>query len=89
MPKDFRVWLWPIAFVVMAPTGCAPTTSMPDARGSALGHAEVWVSKGLALAKSGRLQDALECFDRASELRPDLAQAWSFKGTVLVELRRD
>ena len=35
-----RVWLWPIACVLVAATGCARTTSLPDdAGGSAPGQA--------------------------------------------------
>ena len=86
MPRNFRVGLWPIAFVLVAKTGCAPTTSMPDARGNSPGHAEVWVDKGRALAQSGQFQEAIGCFDRALKLKPDHAELWSNKGAALGRL---
>ena len=87
MPREFRIWLWPIAFLVVAPTGCMWTTSVSDPRGSVPGHAaEDWVNKGAALAESGQFQQAIECCDRAIALNPDYAEAWSNKSAALLDL---
>ncbi len=49
---------------------------------------EAWSNKGAALAQSGQFEEALECYDRAIELKPDDAGAWNNKGIALYSLER-
>jgi len=50
--------------------------------------AKEWRDKGDALAKSGRHQEALQCFDKALEIDPKDAKAWALKGATLGMLNR-
>jgi tetratricopeptide (TPR) repeat protein len=50
--------------------------------------AKEWCDKGDALAKSGRHQEALQCFDNALAIDPRYAMAWALKGTTLGMLDR-
>ncbi len=45
-----------------------------------------WYNKGLALAKLGKYEEAIECFDKAIELNPNFAPAWNNKGVALAKL---
>ncbi|NIM06157.1 MAG: tetratricopeptide repeat protein, partial [Armatimonadetes bacterium] len=45
-------------------------------------------NKGLALCKLGRQDEALACFDRAIQIKPDSAEARCRKGAALGALRR-
>jgi Flp pilus assembly protein TadD len=46
------------------------------------------LSLGTALGQQGLHQDALKAFDRAVELKPDDAELWASRGTILHRLRR-
>lgn len=43
--------------------------------------------KGSALAGRSRFEEALACFERATQLSPDWEDAWEFKGDVLLKLK--
>jgi len=45
-----------------------------------------WNNKGWNLYNLGRYKEAISCYERALELRPDLEQAWNNKGIALGEL---
>ena len=45
-------------------------------------------SHGIALQQQGRLEEALEAFDKALQLKPDDAGLWTHRGKVLVQLGR-
>ncbi|HWQ18896.1 MAG TPA: tetratricopeptide repeat protein [Methanotrichaceae archaeon] len=51
-----------------------------SAQGSGQKDAGQWLEEGLALADSSNYADAIECYDQALKLDPDLAQARSSKG---------
>jgi tetratricopeptide (TPR) repeat protein len=51
-----------------------------SAQGSGEKDAGVWLEEGLAFADSSNYAGAIECYDKALELDPDSAQAWSSKG---------
>lgn len=42
-----------------------------------------WFTKGLRLLENGEREEALACFDRATEADPEEAVTWAKKGTVL------
>ncbi len=42
-----------------------------------------WNNKGLALLKQGENEKAIQFFDKAIELDPNLGMAWNNKGLVL------
>jgi tetratricopeptide (TPR) repeat protein len=50
--------------------------------------AKEWCDKGDALAKSGREEEALQCFDKALAIDPKDAKAWALKGATLGMLSR-
>ncbi|MGB9622783.1 MAG: tetratricopeptide repeat protein, partial [Candidatus Bathyarchaeia archaeon] len=45
-------------------------------------------NKGISLANLGNVQEALDCFNKAIELNPNLAKAWYNKGLILFKLNR-
>lgn len=47
-----------------------------------------WYNKGDALANQGEYTDALFCFEKVLEIRPDYAAAWVFRAVVLIHLER-
>jgi tetratricopeptide (TPR) repeat protein len=47
-----------------------------------------WFSKGKILASLGKLEAALDCFERAIALKNNYYEAWSEKGFVLEQLGR-
>jgi HEAT repeat protein len=49
---------------------------------------EAWNNQAVALARLNRNEEAIECCDRAIELKPDYADAWDIKGRCLGRLRR-
>jgi Flp pilus assembly protein TadD len=51
-------------------------------------YADAWTNKGSALAKQGKLDDAIKAFDEAIRLDPKHAEAWQVKGLVLEVLGR-
>jgi len=61
-------------------SGSAPTQKVQTAQD--------WCDKRDALAKSGRHEEALQCFDKALELDPGYAKAWALKGATLGMLNR-
>lgn len=53
-----------------------------------LESAEEWLALGQQQIENGIYQAALESFDRAITLAPNLAEAWDGKGTALRKLNR-
>ena len=51
-------------------------------------RADKWASKGYALAKLERFDEALDAYDRAITIDPKQAVGWSNKGYALVKLQR-
>ncbi|MFX0201566.1 MAG: tetratricopeptide repeat protein, partial [Candidatus Hodarchaeota archaeon] len=49
-------------------------------------YARAWVSKGIPLGRSGKPEEAMECFDKAVKINPKDARAWVNKGVVLDKL---
>jgi tetratricopeptide (TPR) repeat protein len=49
---------------------------------------EYLVTLGSALQNQGRLEEALKAFDKAVQLKPDVAELWKNLGNVLVALER-
>lgn len=51
---------------------------------------DVWEldNKGATLSELGRLQEAVACFEKALEINPRFADAWSNKGNALTNLGR-
>lgn len=47
-----------------------------------------WFNKGVALAKLGKYEEAIECYDKVIELNPNYAPAWYNKGVALAKLGR-
>jgi len=47
-----------------------------------------WNNKGNALARLGKFEDALRCYDRALDIDPGYRGAWVNKGFVLTKLGR-
>jgi tetratricopeptide (TPR) repeat protein len=47
-----------------------------------------WRDKGVALLKSGRRQEALECIDKSLAIDPKDAGAWTSKAVVFTQLNR-
>jgi len=47
-----------------------------------------WFEKGLALVKLGRYKEALDAFDKATEMNPQFILAWCNKATSLGVLGR-
>jgi len=50
--------------------------------------AEIWHRKGLELQKLKRYNEALKCFDKATQLEPNNANYWNDKGILLKYLNR-
>ncbi|WP_159788086.1 CHAT domain-containing protein [Sodalinema gerasimenkoae] len=51
-------------------------------------EAEVWVERGVSFWSAGVFEEALESFDRALALNPNLYQAWGNRGNALSKLGR-
>jgi tetratricopeptide (TPR) repeat protein len=49
---------------------------------------EYLVTLGTALQSQGRLEEALKAFDKAVQLKPDVAELWKNLGNVLMALQR-
>lgn len=47
-----------------------------------------WNEKGVTLYNQGKYEDALECFNEATRIDPNYANAWDNKATVLLALDR-
>jgi tetratricopeptide (TPR) repeat protein len=50
--------------------------------------ASEWLDKGNALAGQGKYDEAIQAFDKAIEINPQYADAWSGKGTALRQIGR-
>jgi tetratricopeptide (TPR) repeat protein len=50
--------------------------------------ARTWFNKGFVLELTGRMDEALSAFRRATELSPELDRAWYGQGLVLIRLQR-
>ena len=48
----------------------------------------LWLNRGKLLAKLGKLEAALDCFDRAIAMKETYYEAWCEKGCVLEKLGR-
>lgn len=48
----------------------------------------VWARRGSLLRKLGRIQEAVECFERAIELCPHLAEVWNAQGAALLAIEK-
>jgi len=51
-------------------------------------HAPTWFNHGFMLEAAGRLDDALQAFQRATTLDKQLDRAWYGQGMVLIRLKR-
>lgn len=51
-------------------------------------HAPTWFNHGFMLEAAGRLEDALQAFQKATELDGQLDRAWYGQGLVLIRLKR-
>jgi len=51
-------------------------------------RADAWHNKGVVLINLARYEEAIACFERAIELKPDYADAWHNKGVALDALGR-
>jgi len=51
-------------------------------------HAPTWFNHGFMLEAAGRLDDALQAFQRATTLDEQLDRAWYGQGMVLIRLQR-
>jgi tetratricopeptide (TPR) repeat protein len=49
---------------------------------------DLWVNKGIALRRLGRLDDALAAYDKANELNPDDADCWLNRGVCIRAMNR-
>ena len=49
-------------------------------------RADAWHNKGAVLINLARYEEAIACFERAIELKPDYADAWHNKGVALEAL---
>ncbi|MDD1752264.1 MAG: tetratricopeptide repeat protein [Methanotrichaceae archaeon] len=56
---------------------------------STFNNALVWISKGFALVKLDKYNEAIKAFDEALDLNPNSATAWSGKGSALEKLGKD
>jgi tetratricopeptide (TPR) repeat protein len=51
--------------------------------------AGAWCNKGVTFGQLGWLEEAVECFETAIKIVPELASAWHNKGITLLKLNRD
>ncbi|NOR78583.1 MAG: tetratricopeptide repeat protein, partial [Methanophagales archaeon] len=49
---------------------------------------KAWFSKGFERGKLERHEEAIECYDKAIELKPNYEEAWYNKGVMLEKLGR-
>jgi tetratricopeptide (TPR) repeat protein len=50
-------------------------------------NAEEWIRKGKALGKLGKNKDALDCFEKALRINPELADAYFLQGVAFYQLK--
>ncbi len=48
----------------------------------------LWNTKGYALTRIGRYQEAVKCYERAIAINPNYAEAWNNKGNALTRQRK-
>lgn len=69
---------------------CAATKALantsPENNKSSINTAKDWFDKGIALIKSKKYQEAIECFDKALLFNPQYVGAWHNKGVALIDL---
>jgi len=53
-----------------------------------MGAAKEWYDKGVAFGNLGKLQEAIDCYDRALEIDPRYAKALHNKAVALNKLGR-
>jgi len=49
---------------------------------------DAWIGKGMALGNEGNLYSSLDCFEKATQIKPQDPTGWNNKGVVLRELER-
>ncbi|MGK7874622.1 MAG: tetratricopeptide repeat protein [Xenococcaceae cyanobacterium] len=49
---------------------------------------ETWFDKGVALQEAEKYAEALDCFQKAIDIKPDFIPAWVYKGISLEQLQR-
>ncbi|MDD1438263.1 tetratricopeptide repeat protein, partial [Dolichospermum sp. ST_sed10] len=49
-------------------------------------RARAWYTKGFILMQHDKLEQALQCYDKALDLKPDFDVVWSHKAGVLEKL---
>jgi tetratricopeptide (TPR) repeat protein len=49
---------------------------------------DAWIGMGMALANEGSLSGSLECFENATQIKPQDPTAWNNKGVVLRQMER-
>ena len=49
---------------------------------------DAWIGKGMALANQGNIYSSLQCFNKATEVKPEDPAGWNNKGVVLREMGR-
>jgi len=47
-----------------------------------------WLDFGINFELEGRHEDALECYNKATDIGPDNARAWAVKAACLLRLER-
>src|SRR3989339_803850 len=71
---------------------CAATKAFantkPENNKSSINTAKDWFDKGIALIKSNKYKEAIECFDKAIEIDPQNEGAWYNKGFALANLKK-
>ena len=49
---------------------------------------KTWFDKGVALQEKEKYAEALDCFQKAIDIKPDFSPAWVYKGISLEQLQR-
>ncbi|WP_347274522.1 tetratricopeptide repeat protein [Candidatus Kuenenia sp.] len=67
-------------------TAKALANTKPENNKSSINTAKDWFDKGIALVKSKKYKEAIECFDKALLFNPQYVRAWHNKGVALTDL---
>ena len=51
-------------------------------------ESETWFDKGVALQEEKKYTEALACFQKAIDIKPDFIPSWVYKGICLEQLQR-